>query len=162
MRMAAHLMDCGGHLFRVIDEVFNQRPLSTVLLWSKAMANVKTDGRTLWTTVTRQMLRESSAKEEELEGLVSFLAGVKTIKVAALLKERGDGTRVSLRSQPGVDVSVIARTFGGGGHPQAAGCTLPAIGEAAERLLLEAVEKVLGPVAQGSGIRDQGSGDGRC
>ena len=40
--------------------------------------------------------------------------------------ERPDGTvGVSMRSVPGFDVSQIAVELGGGGHAQAAGCTLP-------------------------------------
>jgi phosphoesterase RecJ-like protein len=92
------------------------------------------------------MLQEAGAKEEELEGLASYLATVRgKVKVAAVLKERDDGaTRVSLRSNPGVDVASIARRFGGGGHTQAAGATIPAVGAEADRLFLEACEEVLG------------------
>ena len=146
MATAARLMAVGADLYTVVDTVFGTRPLAQVMLWSRALAGVKTDGRTLWTTVNREMLRESGAKEEEAEGIASFLAGVRSMQVFALLKERGDGTRVSLRSNPGVDVSGIARYFGGGGHKQAAGCTIPALGEAAEQQLLAAIAEVLGPV----------------
>ncbi|HUS17843.1 MAG TPA: bifunctional oligoribonuclease/PAP phosphatase NrnA, partial [Chloroflexia bacterium] len=145
---AARLMEAGGQLYGLMDTMFSTRPLSQVLLWSRALGNVKTDGRTLWTTITHDMLRETGAKEEEAEGLVSFLSGVRSMKVFAMLKERGDGTRVSLRSNPGVDVSAIATLFGGGGHKQAAGCTIPGSGEAAEQQLLVAIDQVLGP--QGS------------
>jgi len=37
-----------------------------------------------------------------------------------------DRVKVSVRSVAGVDVSAIARRFGGGGHPHAAGFVLPA------------------------------------
>jgi phosphoesterase RecJ-like protein len=158
MATCARLMERGGRLYEIVDTVFTTRPLSQVLLWSRALANIKTDGRTLWTTISREMLRETGAKEEEAEGLASYLAGVRTMKVFALLKERGDGTRVSLRSNPGVDVSAIAAVFGGGGHKQAAGCTITSIGEAAERALLAGIAQVLGPLDEGSGSRVQGSG----
>ncbi len=143
---AARLMERGASLYTITDGMFNTRPLPQVLLWSRALAGVKTDGRTLWTTVSHEMLRETGAKDEEAEGIASFLAGVRSHKVFALLKERGDGTRVSLRSNPGVDVSAIATQFGGGGHKQAAGCTIPAIGASAEEQLLTAIAHVLGPL----------------
>ncbi|HMA38056.1 MAG TPA: bifunctional oligoribonuclease/PAP phosphatase NrnA [Chloroflexia bacterium] len=150
MATAARLIERGGNLYHIVETTFNTRPLTQVLLWSRALAQVKTDGRTLWTTVTREMLRETGAKEEEAEGMASFLAGVRTMQVFALLKERGDGTRVSLRSNPGTDVSGIAAVFGGGGHKQAAGCTIPSVGETAEQQLLAAVAQVLGPVPGGT------------
>ena len=47
------------------------------------------------------------------------------MRVACLLRE-GDGVvKVSLRGKGDVDVSRIAALFGGGGHPNAAGCTVP-------------------------------------
>ncbi len=143
LRIGADLMEAGGRLYPIVEQAFHTRPLSTVLLWSRALAGVRNDNRAIWVTVSRQMLQETGAKEEELEGLVSWLAGVDSIKVAALLKERGDGTRVSLRSRPGVNVATIASHFGGGGHPQAAGCTIPSLGEAAERDLLAAIAQEL-------------------
>ena len=148
LRIAADLAERGGDLFRINDSVFNTRPLSSVLLWSKVLGSVSTgaEGRVIYVQVTPQMLTEAGAKEEELEGLSSYLATVRgKVKVAAVLKERDDGTtRVSLRSNPGVDVAAIAQRFGGGGHPQAAGATIPATGKDAARLFLSACGEVLG------------------
>jgi phosphoesterase RecJ-like protein len=147
LKIASHMMERGGDLYSIVDQVFNVRPLSTILLWSKALGSVSlgADGRVIYIHVTPEMLSEAGAKEEELEGLSSYLATVRgKVKVAAVLKERDDGaTRVSLRSNPGVDVASIARRFGGGGHTQAAGATIPAVGAEADRLLVEACEAVL-------------------
>jgi phosphoesterase RecJ-like protein len=145
---AARLVAQGGQLYKINEIIFSTRPLSQVLLWSRALAGVKTDGRTIWTTLTRDILRETGAKEEDAEGIATFLSGVRTHRVFALLKERGDGTRVSMRSNPGTDVAAIASRFGGGGHKQAAGCTIPALGEAAEQQLLAAIDEVLGTSAE--------------
>jgi bifunctional oligoribonuclease and PAP phosphatase NrnA len=147
LRIAARLQECGADLFRIVDEVYNSRPLSTIMLWSKALGSVKlgAGGRVIYTQITPAMLEEAGATEDDLEGLSSYLATVRgEVKVAAVLKEREDGaTRVSFRSQPGTDVSLIAKHFGGGGHPQAAGATIPATGEEAERLFLQACEASL-------------------
>jgi bifunctional oligoribonuclease and PAP phosphatase NrnA len=147
LRIAAHMMERGGDLFDIVDQVFNTRPLSTIMLWSKALGSVSlgAGGRVIYIHITPKMLEEAGAREEELEGLSSYLSTVRgKVKVAAVLKERDDGTtRVSLRSNPGVDVASIAGRFGGGGHTQAAGATIPAIGEEADRLFLEACEAVL-------------------
>jgi phosphoesterase RecJ-like protein len=148
LRVAAHMVERGGSLFDIVDAVFNTRPLSTIMLWGKVLANVKlgANGRVIYVRVTPEMLQEAGAKEEELEGLSSYLSTVRgTVKVSAVLKEREDGTtRTSLRSNPGVDVASIARHFGGGGHPQAAGATIQTTGEEAERAFLKACEEVLG------------------
>jgi len=45
---------------------------------------------------------------------------------SAYYMDRGDGLRqCGLRSRPGVDVSEIAKNYGGGGHAQAAGFQEP-------------------------------------
>lgn len=50
-------------------------------------------------------------------------------KMVCLYFDRADEMRVySLRSQKGFDCSAVAREFGGGGHPTAAGFTLPRTG----------------------------------
>lgn len=147
LRMAADLSERGGDLFKINDVVFNTRPLSTIMLWSKVLGSVSTGagGRVIYVNVTPQMLDEARAKEDELDGLSSYLSSVRgKVQVAAVLKQREDGTtRASLRSNPGIDVAAIASCFGGGGHPQAAGATIPAIGEDAVRLFLEACEQSL-------------------
>jgi phosphoesterase RecJ-like protein len=60
------------------------------------------------------------------EGIIDHLRSVEGAKVAALIRDQGPRGRaarkVSLRSSEGdVDVSVIARSQGGGGHKRAAG-----------------------------------------
>lgn len=147
LKIASHMMERGGNLYEITEQVFNTRPLSTVLLWSLALGGVKVaaDGRVIYAHVTPKMLEDAGAKEEELEGLSSYLSTVTgKVKVAAVLKERDDlTTRASIRSRPGVDVAKIARKFGGGGHTQAAGATIPAIDGEADRLFVEACESVL-------------------
>ncbi|MDQ6694512.1 MAG: DHHA1 domain-containing protein [Chloroflexota bacterium] len=147
LRVAAHMMDRGASLAKIIDAVFNTHPLSTIFLWAKVLASVAVgaQGRVLYVNVTPQMLKEAGAKEEELEGIASYLSTVRgKVRVAAVLKERFDGTtRASFRSQPGTDVASIARRFGGGGHAQAAGATIPSVGPQAVKQFLDACEDVL-------------------
>ena len=61
----------------------------------------------------------------ETEGLIDLVRRTAEADVACVCKETADGIRVSLRSVSSVDVSVIARAFGGGGHRFAAGFTAP-------------------------------------
>lgn len=79
----------------------------------------------VWLTVPHDVV--ASVDEADLESLVSHLQGVREAEVAVLVKEIRQGEcAVSLRSRggDGVDVSAVASTLGGGGHPAAAGCTV--------------------------------------
>lgn len=62
---------------------------------------------------------------KHLDGIVSQLKLTKGVDVAIFMYELENGTfKVSLRSTEAVDVSEVARYFGGGGHVRAAGCTM--------------------------------------
>jgi phosphoesterase RecJ-like protein len=53
--------------------------------------------------------------------------------------------RVSLRSKDAIDVNAVAKTFGGGGHKNASGCTAhgsrAGLTEGFQRALTDAIER---------------------
>jgi len=61
----------------------------------------------------------------EAEELVNYPRSIDSVRVACFLRQLGDQVKISLRGKGDVDVSRIAARFGGGGHPNAAGCTVP-------------------------------------
>jgi phosphoesterase RecJ-like protein len=80
------------------------------------------------------MLKEAGAQPDETDDLVSFIGGVRDAQVSLLFHvhesapengESSDVVRVSMRSSGKVNVAEIAAHFGGGGHPKAAGCSIP-------------------------------------
>lgn len=82
----------------------------------------------VWMTVPHDVV--VGVDEADVESLVSHLQGVREATVAVVLKEFRPGEwAVSLRSRGcggghGLDVSAVAASLGGGGHPSAAGCTM--------------------------------------
>jgi len=82
-------------------------------------------GRAALATLTLDLLERTGATQEDSEGLINIPLSVKEIQAVAFFKEIApDSFRVSLRSKGAVDVNRVANTFGGGGHKNAAGCTL--------------------------------------
>jgi phosphoesterase RecJ-like protein len=76
-------------------------------------------------TLTDATLTESGGTPEETDGLINLPLSVKAVQAAVFFKEAEDGHwRVSLRSKGEIDVGRVARSFGGGGHKNASGCTL--------------------------------------
>jgi phosphoesterase RecJ-like protein len=91
------------------------------------------------------MQERTGALDEDSDGFVNYPMSVGEIEACAFLKETAPGVyRTSLRSKGDVNVARIAEKFGGGGHRNAAGCTLTGDWEETERniiaLLVEAVE----------------------
>jgi phosphoesterase RecJ-like protein len=89
-----------------------------------AMA-IRAGGRVALLTITRAGMTELGGTTDDLEGLINFPLTVKAIEAVAFFKEVADGDwRVSLRSKGDVDVGAIAQRYGGGGHRNAAGCSV--------------------------------------
>ncbi len=82
---------------------------------------------------------QTGAVYHETEVVLDMILNMKIIKVAIYLRVVNDKVRVSLRSKKNIDVSKIAMKFGGGGHLNAAGCSIDTldINEAKEKILKE-------------------------
>lgn len=131
MRAALRLMEAGASLNEITRRVLAQRPLASVRLWGQAIDRLHLEDEILWTEVTRSMRRRCALGENGDSGLANFLSGVREPKVVVVFTERDNGTiDVGMRAVPDCDVAEVAYRLGGGGHPQAAGCTLQ--GELAE------------------------------
>jgi phosphoesterase RecJ-like protein len=125
MRAVLRLMEAGAALNEIARKALDQRPLAAVRLWGQAIDRLQTDGEILWTEVTRAMRQRWGLSENGDSGLANFLSGVRESKAVVVFTERDNGTiDVGMRSMPGYDVAKVAYRLGGGGHPQAAGCTL--------------------------------------
>jgi phosphoesterase RecJ-like protein len=79
----------------------------------------------------------------ESEDLVNYPRSVGSVRVACLFRERGGRVKVSLRGKGDVDVNRIAAAFGGGGHPNAAGCSVAGSLEGVTDAVLAAVREAL-------------------
>ena len=127
--MAAELIEAGVSPQGVHRKLYEELPEARLQLLARALANVYRydDGALTLTHLTRQAFAESGATESDSEGIVDHMRQVEGTIMAGLVRELLDkeGMRkVSLRSTDGrVDVSIIARGLGGGGHRQAAGFT---------------------------------------
>ena len=92
------------------------------------------------------MQEQTHASEEDADGFVNYPLAVGEVEATALFKETAPGVyRTSLRSKGDVNVAKIAEQFGGGGHRNAAGCTLKGTSSELEQkvvpLLQDAVKR---------------------
>ena len=89
--------------------------------------------------VSDQMLEESGASLQDVEGFIDFPRSLRSVKVAVLIKESGNGViAVSLRAKGQCDVAEIAKLFEGGGHRNAAG--FRSLGKTIEQVRLEILD----------------------
>ena len=125
MAVAMRLMEAGANLAEITERTLNHKPLNTLRLWGQALATLQIDGRVVWATITRQMRDQVDAPPNGDGGLVSQLINAPEAVLAAVFSETAEGKiEISFRAKSGYDVSQIALSLGGGGHPQASGCTI--------------------------------------
>ena len=128
LRLAAELVEAGANLHRVFQGVYESVEFAKLKLLARALerAEVYDGGRLVISHLLRDDFLEVGAVEPYSEGIIDYLRAVEGNDMSVLIREPptrgGPKHRVSLRSRSDeLDVSVIARKAGGGGHRQAAG-----------------------------------------
>jgi bifunctional oligoribonuclease and PAP phosphatase NrnA len=127
--MAADLIEAGVDVHEIYRRLYEGVPEPKLALLTRALSRAQRfdGGRLMFARLTREDFAETGAEESYTEGIIDHLRAVEGTKVAALAREltgdvRSGASKVSLRSTDGaVDVSLVARSQGGGGHRQAAG-----------------------------------------
>jgi bifunctional oligoribonuclease and PAP phosphatase NrnA len=124
--LARELVRLGAVPAHIAQDVYFSNPMSKMLLLGAALSNLRRDGRVAWLSVTTGDMERTNAAEEDCEGIVNYAIGIAGVDVAVFMRELPDhSVRLSLRSKGPVNVATIAESFGGGGHENASGCTLP-------------------------------------
>ena len=140
--IAAALVVAGARP-EVVSESLYERRAPDALRWlGEALTRVEIseDGRLGWLALPTGLVPERIVESEEL---VNYPRSVASVRVACLFRERDGEVKVSLRGKGDVDVQKIAAQFGGGGHVNAAGCTVIGPMPEATRVVLAAVRRAV-------------------
>jgi phosphoesterase RecJ-like protein len=119
--------EAGANPETIARAVYDSSTMGRLRLMGAVLHNLEFEagGRIATAALTLALLQETGATQEDSDGLINVPLSVKDIHVVAFFKEAAHDTfRVSLRSKGSVDVNRVAAVFGGGGHKNAAGCTL--------------------------------------
>ncbi len=121
------LLEAGVDPVRIARQVYDSASLGRLKLCGAIMANMQVDdgGRIAVLYVDTAMAREAGATYDDTEGVINQPMTVKDLQAVIFFKQIGGAEyRVSLRSKGDVDIGAVAKHFGGGGHKNAAGCTV--------------------------------------
>src|SRR5882724_7807916 len=150
-KIASELVRIGVKPAKTAEAIFGSYQWPKIELLGQVLSTAKRDesGQVAWMRQTLEMQERTRACDEDADGLVNYPLAVGEVEATALFKESAPGVyRTSLRSKGDVNVAKIAEQFGGGGHRNAAGCTLRGDWDEIEKqivpLLRDAVERANG------------------
>jgi len=123
-QVAGHLLNRGVIPSEVAGKLFDNYSVNRLRLLERVLGSLELhgDGQIAVISATDEMFEMSGAKREDTEEFINLPRALRSVKVAAFLKQTADGSiKVSLRAKGECDVSQVALKFGGGGHRNAAG-----------------------------------------
>jgi len=151
LKHAIRLMDTGADLYTIYFKSLISRSYSAAKYWGLALARMQKKDGIVWTALTLEDRRISGYNLTDDADLTNLLSSIEESRISVLFVEHSTTkTKISWRSVPGVDVSVLAAEFGGGGHPAAAGAEMAGSLEEVQRKVLERTTSYLHALGKGT------------
>ena len=146
-RAAAQMVEAGAKPPEVANWIHNNRSLASVRLLGESLRTLRIvcDGKLALITADQEAFERAGAGPEDTEETVNIPRSIASVQAVAYFKQwEPNVVRISLRARGAVDVRAVAASFGGGGHPNAAGCTINGPLAEAEERVAAAVAEALG------------------
>lgn len=125
LRAAADLMEHGADFHDVYQRTLSDKTIAEARYWGQGLTKIQQSDAILWSTLSLHDRILSRYQGNDDADLINLLSAIKGSLVTVLFVEQEDGiVKVSWRSVEGVDVSALAKDFGGGGHMAAAGAEI--------------------------------------
>lgn len=127
MELAAELLSYDVPFSKIIDETFYQKTYLQNQILGRCLLEsfMVLDGKCIVSYIKKGTMDFYGASAKDLDGVIDQMRITMGVEVAILIHETGPQTyKVSMRSNHDIDVSQVAKAYGGGGHVKAAGCTM--------------------------------------
>ena len=139
-------LDAGVDPVAVARNVYDSNNMGRLKLFGAVLSAMQIDpsGRIAIVYLDHEMARAAGGTYEDTEGLINLPLTVKEIQSVVFFKQNeGEEYRVSMRSKGDIDIAAVARDFGGGGHRNAAGCTVTGPIDALQKTFLDKIEQAI-------------------
>jgi len=125
--VAGEMIECGVNAWDVAEQLYENQPQRRLELLAKCLPTLEVfkDGQAASVTVTSDMYASCGADAELTDGFVNYPRSIRGVEVAIFFRQLEENKfKVGFRSKGKVNVAAFSAAFGGGGHHNAAGCTL--------------------------------------
>jgi bifunctional oligoribonuclease and PAP phosphatase NrnA len=126
LRLIADLMDSGGNLANVYFKTIVEQSLPAARYWGAGLSKIEMKDGLVWTTLSLKERNQAGYLGKDDADLIKIISAIEGARVAIILTEQSSGyVKISWRlcgsTFTDLDVSEMAKRFGGGGHKAAAG-----------------------------------------
>ncbi len=145
--MAAAFMEAGCRFYEINKAAFETVTQARLAVQQQALASLTYhfEGQCALMEISRDMMEQTGATEDDLEGLSALPRQIEGVEVGAVLRQNKErtGYKISMRTNQRVDASAVCSLLGGGGHKRAAGCTVEGELSQVRAKILEALQSWL-------------------
>jgi len=142
------MVSAGARPEEVSEWIHERRSESSIRLLGESLRSLElaADGRIAIISVDQAAFDRASATPDDTEDIINHPRSIASVQVVAFLKKvKNQPVRVSFRSKGDLDVCAVAASFGGGGHTNAAGCSMNLELSEARSEVLAILEKMMDP-----------------
>jgi phosphoesterase RecJ-like protein len=146
LRLCAMLMETGSNMPDLYMRSLVQKSFPAARYWGAGLSRLEQENGIVWGTLTLEDRKLAGYGGNDDADLINLISAIDGNKVGMIFVEQGDHhVKISWRAlEEGVDVSPIAKQFGGGGHAAAAGADIPGELSDVQPLVLKTTREVLG------------------
>jgi len=129
-KMAQKLLEAKADKELCVNNLFKKESLASLRLKGLMLTNMQLfcDAQLVIHLLTREMIESVGALEVDSEAALEESLFLSSVNTAILIREnRTSGLKVSLRTKTLVDLNIIAKKFGGGGHKSRSGFELEGV-----------------------------------
>ena len=146
LRLCAMLMETGSNMPDLYMRSLVHKSYPAARYWGAGLSSLEQENGMVWSTLTLDDRKRAGYGGNDDADLINMISAIHGNKVGMIFVEQSDKhVKISWRAlEEGVDVSPIAKKFGGGGHAAAAGADVPGDLEEIQPLVLKTTREVLG------------------
>jgi phosphoesterase RecJ-like protein len=146
LRQSAALLETGVDMSELYMRGLVRRSLPAARYWGAGLSKLESSDGLVWSSLSLADRKASGYDGNDDADLINMISAIEGHKVGMIFVEQRDNhVKISWRAlEQGVDVSPVAKRFGGGGHAAAAGADVPGTLNEIQPLVLETTKEMLG------------------
>lgn len=126
-QLGADLLKAGANHEKIYHHLYENNSWEKTRLYTLALSSLKQEAEGLIASmiITREMIGQSKASYEEIDGFADFARNIKGVLISILFVElKNSDIKISFRSSSDVPVNKLAGELGGGGHKNASAAVI--------------------------------------